>query len=107
MSLSILHLSASDGSFELSSPNLITGQVFSILTCQPNNRAMCALDEPTMSYSRVTKLQCCAYCNTFGWKWFNFIGDEDATKCNIGDCQLFNNKPPNISTKNRCSLWKV
>ena len=102
-----LHLTVSFEGFDLSSPNVRNGQFFSRLRCQPNNRAMCALDEPTMAYSRVTKEQCCSYCNSVGWKWFNFIGDEDATKCNVGDCQLFDSKPQSTSTTKLCSLWKA
>ena len=107
VSLSILHLSSSFDGFESNSTSVRNSQFFSRLRCQPNNRAMCALDKPTKSYSLVTKEQCCSYCNSVDWKWFNFIGDEGATKCSVGDCQLFDYKLQNISEKSQCSLWKV
>ena len=89
-------------------PNVRNGQTFSRFKCRPNEKVMCALDQPDKTLSFVSREYCCSTCHTgYRWSWFNHIADEDPTRTMIGDCQLFAKKPQNIGQHARCSLYKV
>ena len=92
----------------INSPNVVNGQIFSKFKCPANNTVMCALDQPNKTLSFISREHCGSTCHTvLRWNWFNHIADEDPTRCMMGECQLFEKKPQNISQKARCSLYKV
>jgi hypothetical protein len=84
------------------------GQFFTRLKC-PNlgNKVVCAFDNPTKAYNFSSREQCCVYCHSLGWSWFNFIDNEDQTKSAGGVCQLFDQKPKIVAPKTRCSFYTV
>ena len=102
--LFLLHFAASTDSSIIQLQN---GEFFSRVRCYTMQKAMCIVDKPAKSYSLVSKEHCCFACKQLGWKWFNFIGDEDTDKCIVGDCQLFASAPQNISQMVHCSMYKV
>ena len=90
------------------SPNVQKGEIYSRFKCPINNTVMCAVDQPNITLSFVTREYCGSTCHTgLRWSWFNHIADEDPTKCMMGECELFAQKPLNISQKTWCSLYKV
>ena len=104
----LLDLSVSLECFDINSPNVHNGQIFSRFKCQPNDVVMCALDFPNQTISFVTREYCLSTCHTgFRWSWFNHIADEDPTRCMMGECQLYAQQPQNIGQQTRCSLYKV
>jgi hypothetical protein len=108
LSCILLDLFISLQCFDINSPNVRNGQIFSRFKCQSNDVIMCALDLPNQTISFVTREYCLSICHTgFRWSWFNHIADEDLTRCMMGECQLYAQQPQNIGQKARCSLYKV